>query len=62
MIKPKSFDGPIPHEVRYRYNDRTYWVAYFGQGLWSVEPDDDSAALIRCNGKWIDAIQEFERR
>ena len=62
MLKPKNYAGTIPPEIRSIHNGRIYWTTYFGDGIWSVEPDDDAAALVHCCGNWQDAIREFELR
>lgn len=53
-------NGHVPACVRYEYRGRTYWVSYFGDAKWTVEPDDDIKRVVRCSGNWRDAIDEYE--
>jgi len=59
--RPKGWDKPIPGSVRYMYRGRVCWGQHWsGLGLWTVEPDDDYARLVKCGGNWRDAIHEYE--
>ena len=61
-IRPMGWSGPWPPTVRYEYRGRTYWCSHWAHtDLWTIEPDDDRARLIKCPGNWRDAIDEFER-
>jgi len=60
-MKPHGWDKPIPPNVRCEYRGRIYWAIHWaGTGLWTVEPDDDIARMVRSGGNWMDAIDEYE--
>ncbi len=62
LLRPKDWTGSIPVTCPETYNGRTYLVTHWSGrgGLWTVEPDDDVARLIRANTRQ-DAIREYER-